>query len=287
MVFAVRCGRLNREWLDVRRMLEVAGRVPGVRPLAARLSLVPPAGEQPGDEWGDEWRDATADNGWESDWWESGRSLRAANGRDRLVSLVGRLQNCSVLLGVTGDALASALWMRPGSLVVQVFPYGVRGRYGREVSAGLASSVSLPLAFGCGCAGSRACVSDARCWFARAMRLSCCGDAACTADAICMVPRGRGMLVVPHARLQRVSASAFLTNHHDLPSPLAPLLPSDKRHLVSTPCWRRRTRETTWSTLSAAVLQAFIPGSRIPLPRPTRIFTGCLALPSEPFPPPC
>ncbi len=121
VVFAARSGRLNRDWLDLPHMLDVAGSVEGVRALSARLSLTS-AGDD-GQDWGSEW---------DGDGWP-GAAAGPAAPRARLTTLVARLQNCSVLVGVTGEALASGLWMRPGSLVVQVLPYGAKGRYGREV----------------------------------------------------------------------------------------------------------------------------------------------------------
>jgi len=128
VVFASRSHLLHRDWLDLPHMLDVAGSVEGVRALSARLALTS-AGDDSQD-WGSEW---------DGDGWHAAAAGPGAP-RARLSTLVARLQNCSVLVGVTGEALASALWMRPGSLVVQVLPYGTKGRYGREVSPALHST---------------------------------------------------------------------------------------------------------------------------------------------------
>jgi len=49
-----------------------------------------------------------------------------------LLDQFNMLANCSVLMGVTGDALTGALWMTKGSVVIQIVPFGVDGRFGTE-----------------------------------------------------------------------------------------------------------------------------------------------------------
>ena len=116
VLLAARHGRLNRDWLDVDALVQGLRRVPGVVGVSTgRLTLTRS-------------QDQAAEH-WEEGWFEqepAGREMRADGGkvrrpREALMTLVGRLQNCSILIGVTGDALASALWMPPGTLVLQVF----------------------------------------------------------------------------------------------------------------------------------------------------------------------
>jgi hypothetical protein len=118
VLFAVRFGRLNRDWFDVERLMLTAQTVPSVSALSGRFTLTQ-EGEESGYDWGREWGDQAVPPG-------------TFTGRQRLLTLIHRLQNSSVLVGATGEALASAIWLPPSAVVIQVFPYGVKGRYGRE-----------------------------------------------------------------------------------------------------------------------------------------------------------
>jgi hypothetical protein len=118
VLFAVRLGRLNRDWLDVEHLMRTAQTVPSVSALSGRFTLTQDA-EESGYDWGLEWGDGAVPRG-------------TFTGRERLLTLIHRLQNSSVLVGATGEALASAIWLPPSAVVIQVFPYGVKGRYGRE-----------------------------------------------------------------------------------------------------------------------------------------------------------
>jgi hypothetical protein len=124
VLLAARYGRLNRDWLDVDALVQGLRRVPGVVGVSTgRLTLTRS-------------QDEAAEH-WEEGWGEqepAGMEARADGGklrrpREALMTLVARLQNCSILIGVTGDALASALWMPPGTLVLQVFSSPMYERY--------------------------------------------------------------------------------------------------------------------------------------------------------------
>ena len=131
VLLAVRGGRLNREWFDVGALVQAAHSVKGVRALTARLTLThTPDETEMGDGWGPEWSSDLTSSHLSSS--EQSPELVAAGSKEALHLLLSRLQNISVLLGVTGDALASALWMAPGTLLIQVLPYGVKNHYGRE-----------------------------------------------------------------------------------------------------------------------------------------------------------
>ena len=122
--FAVRFGSLNRDWVDVGRLWLAAQTVKGVTALSGRFALTQDA-EPSAYDWGPEWGPEPAPA-------SHSPSAPVDSSSPRLLTLVHRLQNCSVLVGVTGEALASALWLPPGAVLLQVFPYGVKGKYGRE-----------------------------------------------------------------------------------------------------------------------------------------------------------
>lgn len=128
VLIAMRYGRLNRDFFDVGALVEAAESIQGVHALTARLALTQ-SPEQLGADWGPEWdSDAqvlAAGN-------EAVKETGKEGGTEALRIMLRRLQNSSILLGVTGDALASALWMSPGSMLIQLLPYGAKGHYGRE-----------------------------------------------------------------------------------------------------------------------------------------------------------
>jgi hypothetical protein len=137
VVLAVRKGRLNREWYDVNQIVVAAESVRGVlRVMTGRLVLAKEGGQGEGDgedegegDWGDEWeegrdREGESEREGEVGGWggvqaaERGQGGRGGGGgrgegyAASLVTLVGRLQNCSILIAVTGEALTAALWMQ-------------------------------------------------------------------------------------------------------------------------------------------------------------------------------
>lgn len=93
LVLAVRYGRLNRDWADIDAILSVA-----------------------------------SDQGFLT----VDSEIAFGSSSITLQEQFGMLSNCSVLLGVTGEALAAALWMPRGSVLFQVVPFGVAGHFGRE-----------------------------------------------------------------------------------------------------------------------------------------------------------